>query len=80
MLSSDSEKGEIEISLIVVGAPKLREKEDDADFQVFLSEIRKVCNNRQMADYALTICRLPILEKLSIISRLISQTDSISSQ
>ena len=35
MLSSESEKGEIEISLIVVGAPKLSEKEDDVDFQVF---------------------------------------------
>ena len=38
MSSSDSEKGEIEISLIVVGTPKLREK-DDVDFQEFLSEI-----------------------------------------
>ena len=35
--SSDSEEGEI--SLIVEGTPKLREKEDDVDFQVFLSEI-----------------------------------------
>ena len=34
MSSSNSEKGEIEISLIVVGAPKLREKEDDADLLV----------------------------------------------
>ena len=32
-----SEKGEI--SLIVVAAPKVRQKEDDTDFQVFLSEI-----------------------------------------
>ena len=39
MSSSDSEKGDIEISLILVGAPKQRLKDDNADFQVFLSEI-----------------------------------------
>ena len=58
MSSSDSKKGEIEISLIVVGAPKLSEKEDDVDFQVFWSEIWKFSNNQQMADYALTIGQL----------------------
>ena len=52
VLSSDSEKGEI--SLIVVGAPKLWQKGDNADFQVFLAEIWKLCNNRQTADYGLT--------------------------
>ena len=41
-----------------IGAPKLREKEDDTDFQVFLSEIWKHGNNWQAADYALTISRL----------------------
>ena len=75
MSSSDSEKGEIEISLIVVGAPKLRLKDDNADFQVFLSEKWKLSNNRQTADYALTIGRLPIIEKLAVIGRLIGQTD-----
>ena len=39
MSSCDSDKGEIEISLIVVGAPRLRQNDDNADFQVFLSEI-----------------------------------------
>ena len=75
MSSSDSEKGKIEISLIVVGAPKRRQKEDDTDFQVFLSEIWKLCNNRQIDDYALTIGRLPIIEKLTIIGQLICQTN-----
>ena len=51
-----SEKGEI--SLIVVAAPKVRQKEDDTDFQVFLSEIWKLSNNQR-------IVRLPIIEKLN---------------
>ena len=66
MLSSDSEKGEIEISLVVVGTPKLRQKDDNTDFHVFLSEIWKLGNNRQTAYYALTIGQLPIIEKLPI--------------
>ena len=53
MSSSDSKKGEI---------PKLQQKDDNTDFHVFLSEIWKLCNNRQTADYALTIGRLPIIE------------------
>ena len=55
MSSSDSEKGEIKISLIVVYA---HPNPHDMDFQVFLSEIWKLGNNnnnRQAADYALTI-------------------------
>ena len=56
MLSSDNEKGESEISLIVVGASKLWQKEDDSDFHVFLSEIWKIgkrlcVNNRPIIDY-----------------------------
>ena len=74
MSSSDSEKGEIEISLIVVGAPKQRLKDDNADFQVFLSEIWKLGNNRETADNASTIGRLPIIEKLPIIGRLIGSS------
>ena len=69
MPTPDSEKGEIEISLIVVGAPKLRQKEDDVDFQVFLSQIWKLGNNRQTADYVLTI------DQLLKNCRLIGQTD-----
>ena len=46
MSSSDSEQSEIKISLIVVGAPKLREKKDNTDFQEVLSEIWKLCNNQ----------------------------------
>ena len=75
MSSSDSEKDEIEISLILLGAPKQRLKDDNADFQVFLSEIWKLSNNRQTADYTLTIGWLPIIKKLAIIDRLIGQTD-----
>ena len=75
MSSSDSEKDEIEISLILLGAPKQRLKDDNADFQVFLSEIWKLSNNRQTADYTLTIGWLPIIKKLPIIDRLIGQTD-----
>ena len=66
MSTSNSEKGEIEISLIVVGTPKLRQKDNNTDFQVFLSEIWKLGNNRQMVDYELTIFRLPIIENLPI--------------
>ena len=69
MSSSESEKGEIEISLILVGAPKQRLKDDNADFQVFLSEIWKLSNNRQTADYKLTIGRLPTIEKMPIIGQ-----------
>ena len=47
MLSSDNEKGESEISLIVVGASKLWQKEDDSDFHVLLSEIWKLGKIRQ---------------------------------
>ena len=66
MPTPDSEKGEIEISLIVVGAPKLWQKED---FQVFLLGIWKLGNNRQTADYVLTI------DQLLKNCRLIGQTD-----
>ena len=66
MSSSDSEKGEIEISLVVVGTPKLRQKDDNTDFHGFLSEIWKLGNNRQTAYYELTIGQLPIIEKLPI--------------
>ena len=68
-------KVRLRFHLIVVGAPKLQLKDDNADFQVFLSEKWKLSNNRQTSDYALTIGRLPIIEKLPIIGRLIGQTD-----
>ena len=59
-------KVRLRFHLIVVGAPKLQLKDDNADFQVFLSEKWKLSNNRQTSDYALTIGRLPIIEKLPI--------------
>ena len=48
--------------IIVVGAPKLRQKEDDVDFQVFSSQIWKlaIIGKRTITDWPITDCVQPI--------------------